>query len=328
MRLVTLPVPLLNSSPFQRRIPRFAPRCVPLENRQLLSSLQPATSAAPLTLPAAGGPGSTAPAVSDNGVVNQSNVATQVGAAGGASYGQVGYLLDELAASPTPLSPSNGVVATPAPLSANPSANLTGSTLTLTNLSVTWLNPEDTSSEDAITDTQVNADAYLLPSTSQVLEDHLGESTIAGVTHSNLNSNAVFNPQPATVGSSSLSSVTVSKFGQSAPAAPGVNLQASTSPDFSEPPEPAEPVGNPFGPAPRPAPRQSRQPPRRNRPRKADKPPHRARRRRHRRKADRARRPRRRRPRHRKENKLRHRVPRGSRPCRRSAIRLSTPLLT
>ena len=121
--------------------------------------------------------------VSDNGVINQSNVATQAGAAGGASYGQVGNLLDELSASPTPLSLSNGVVATPALLSTNPSANLIGSTLTLTNLSVTWLNPEDTSSEAAITDTQVNSDAYLLPSTSQVLDDHLGESTIAGVTH-------------------------------------------------------------------------------------------------------------------------------------------------
>jgi hypothetical protein len=144
-------------------------------------------------------------------------------------------LLNELTPSATPINPSTGDVATKAILSDNPSANITGSTQTLTNLSVTVLNPDMTSDAGAITDTQVNADAYLVPSTTDLLDDHLGVNTIPAIMRGNTTNSTVYNaafPSPAAI---SPGHGAGASFGQPAAAPPSISAQASASAEFAEP---------------------------------------------------------------------------------------------
>jgi hypothetical protein len=123
--------------------------------------------------------------------------------------------------------------------------------VTVTNLSVSPLNPLMTSPMAAITDTQVNADAYLVPSTEDLLEDHLGESTMPAVVHE---------PQPATnnpllsgifqprfpvifLGRNAVSNMSPTN-GLSLIDQPGANQNTPTM-DYVEPFEPTSPVQSP-----------------------------------------------------------------------------------
>jgi hypothetical protein len=174
------------------------------------------------------------------------------GTVGATNYSQVGYLLNEVDSTAAPAPSSAGIVATSAPLTTNPAVNLTGVNLTLTNLSVTALNPDMTSSSAAIADTQVNADAYLVPSTTDLLDDHLGKSTMPSLTNvTNLTtqnspayigqpSNAVVNYPAGRSGSAPRQSAT--------PITSGSNQSSSSSMvDFVEPFEPAGPTEPPQG---------------------------------------------------------------------------------
>lgn len=221
-----------------RRPIRGVVQCESLENRQLLSTAQinPSAVAPPQPTPTSAELGAPANA----GIVanrSQSNVAGEFGSATNASTAQLSFLLGDFVFTPTASSPSVGAVATTAPISTNPATNIFGSTLTLTNLSVTALNPQMTSFTDAIIDDQVNADAFLVPSTTELLEDNLGERAPTPVT---LWNTTAFNsaspiqtpPQPVQpVGPNP-----VSNRGQSLGALPDVNPHGGNSPDFSEPP--------------------------------------------------------------------------------------------
>jgi hypothetical protein len=125
--------------------------------------------------------------------------------------------------------------------------------LPFANLPITVLNPVETSVAAAIIDTQVDADAYLVPSTTELLESYLGvrttpgsqvgsmfsqllaAGTAPGVT--NVNGTAIANAGAPGSSVVSLGHNPVSNRGQSA--IPGINssLQGSSSAD-----EPIEPV--------------------------------------------------------------------------------------
>ena len=139
-----------------------------------------------------------------------------------------------------------------APVSTNPAANIvTGSSVTLTNLAVTPLNPLMTQSQAAISDTQVNADAYLVPGTEDLLEDHLGESTMPALTHepqpatNNPLLSGIFQPRfPVITAGRSLVSNVSTNSGIAFVDEMGAN-QSSASIDFVEPFQPTVPVDVP-----------------------------------------------------------------------------------
>ena len=178
MRRFEVPIPARRRSATQRRgrrTARFAPRCEHLESRQLLSIGQ--------TGPAAGVLASRSvpvvqvappPAASSVGISSDSSSAARFGTAGGVNDGHVGVLLNEFVELVNMPTLSDAILAI---LAANPTSDEIGGNLALTNLSVTVLNPVETSVAAAIIDTQVDADAYLVPSTTELLEGYLGVPT-------------------------------------------------------------------------------------------------------------------------------------------------------
>jgi hypothetical protein len=228
-----------------RRTTRCAVHCDPLENRHLLSVGQ--TGAAVNLAVRAAAPGAqvaTSPAAAAVASSDSSNV-TEFGTPAGVSSAQVANLLNEVAFAPTPVNLSTGTVATTAPLTTNPAINVTGVNLTLTNLSVTWLNPDDTSVASAIIDDQVDSDAYLVPSTTELLEGYLGEKVGTPVTLWNTKGLMVSNPQAPAPPVNPVGRNPVSNRGQSFRSLPDHNPVNSPTPDFSEPPGPAEPAKGP-----------------------------------------------------------------------------------
>ena len=156
------------SSNQSRRPTRFPLHCEPLEDRRLLSVGQTSVAATAVAMVGPVGVASQVsapPTASAASVTTFPSLAAQYGTAAGASTSQVGYFLNQVASTSAPsVAAGTGIVATHAPVSDNPEANaLTGTTVTVTNLSVSPLNPLMTSTMSAITDTQVNADAYLVP---------------------------------------------------------------------------------------------------------------------------------------------------------------------
>ena len=241
MQSVALSMPLghLHLSKRQaRRNPRGAVHCELLEDRQLLSGAQINPGAVVLPHPASSSAEVAAPAnASAAANSHQSSVASEFGTPTSTSSGQFSYLLNDYVYTPTGVSQSAGAVATTAPVSTNPEVNLLGSNLTLTNLSVSVLNPQMTSFTDAIIDDQVNADAYMVPSDMELLEGELGEPVTLPVTLWNTNA---FNPTtqnqapPPQHGLGGRN--TVSNRGQSFKAIPDVNARGAEGIDFSEPP--------------------------------------------------------------------------------------------
>jgi hypothetical protein len=264
MQFVALFMPLgrLHLSKRQaRRNTRGAVQCELLEDRRLLSGAPSNLGAVVLPHPAISSAEVAAPAnASAVAILSQSSVTSEFGTSGSVSSGQFSFLLDESVDTPTGVSQSAGPVATTAPLSTNPQANLLGSTLTLTNLSVSVLNPQMTSSADAIIDDQVDSDAFLVPSTTEVLEAELGERVTLPVTLWNTNAfntpsqNQAPPPPHQPVGRNP-----VSNRGQSFRSIPDVNPSGPERVDFSEPPPAVGPGQGPqvqSGPQPGKAPSQ------------------------------------------------------------------------
>jgi hypothetical protein len=169
----------------QRHTSRFASHCETLENRQLLSAGQAGLAAGFLrTSEVSTNQNATPPAGSATGVSSASNLASasslavEFGTPGGVNTSQVGFLLSQFGTSGLP------VAFQPAGVSIPQTPN--DDTTTLTNLSVTILNPDTTSSAAAIIDEQVDSDAYLVPSSPALLRDYLGQTTATPVAvHSN-----------------------------------------------------------------------------------------------------------------------------------------------
>ena len=177
MRRFEVPTPTRRRSATRhraRRTARFALRCEHLESRQLLSIGQTGLAAGVLashSVPAA--QVASPPAASSVGVSSDSSSAAKFGTPGSLNDGQVGFLLNEFQAVDTATQPAVILAA----LAANPTSDAIEVNLALTNLSVTVLNPVDTSVAAAITDTQVDADAFLVPSTTELLDGFLGVPT-------------------------------------------------------------------------------------------------------------------------------------------------------
>jgi hypothetical protein len=218
-------------------------RCDLLESRHLLSIGQ--AGAAALVPPSPDVPAAqvASPLVASNvnaSVSSATSIANQnqLGTAGGADSAQVGLLITN------PATATAGLVATTAPLTTNPQSNALGANSTLTNLSVSALNPDQTSTEAAIIDTQVDSDAFLVPSTTDLLDDHLGKVFEPAATFSGMrgagNSSGSQGSGSQGSGSSSFSSgpSAVSNFGQSAP--PGLRISTLSSPS-GESGEPVQP---------------------------------------------------------------------------------------
>jgi hypothetical protein len=254
-------------------------RCDLLESRQLLSIGQ--SGAAALVPPSPDVPLAqvSSPLVASNvntSVSSEASIANQnqLSTAGGADSAQVGLLITN------PATATAGLIATTATLTTNPQSNVLGANSTLTNLSVSVLNPADTSTEAAIIDTQVDSDAFLVPSATDLLDDHLGKvfdpaATFSGMRGAGSSSGS---QGPGSQGSSSSAFSSgpsaVSNFGRSAP--PGFKISTLSSPsgESGEPvqpgagipaaqpaapttvPQPAQPAGKTPEPAPAPQPAQ------------------------------------------------------------------------
>jgi hypothetical protein len=245
MRSITVPTSSQRWSARQRRphrTVRFATRCDYLEGRQLLSISQPSLAEGALPSPPA--PAAQLPASADARNVSlssNSSVAAALGSPVGVSSSQVGFLLDELAYSP--VSPSAGIVATSAAPSANSTVNGIAVDLTLTNLSVTVLNPSMTSTTAAIIDTQVDSDAYLIPSTPDLLDDHLGVSTATLIPHSSANNVGASNSGGMGSPVSTRGRSTVSNRGQSSLQELTIYPESSPADESDEPSEAGVPTG-------------------------------------------------------------------------------------
>ena len=151
---------------------RLAPRCENLESRQLLSIGQTNHAAGVVASPSVpGAQVASPPTASSVPGSSDSSSATNFGTPGGLNDGQVGFLLNEFVELVDTATPSAATLAT---LAANPAVDQIEVNLALTNLPVTVLNPVETSVAAAVTDTQVDADAYLVPSTTELLEGYLG----------------------------------------------------------------------------------------------------------------------------------------------------------
>ena len=258
MRTFEVPTPRRRRSDTQhraRRTVRFALCCEHLESRQLLSIGQTGPAAGVLasrSVPAA--QFASPPAASSVGVSSDSSSAAKFGTPGGLNDAQVGFLLNEFQVVDTETQ-SPTILAT---LAASPTSDEIEVNLALTNLLVTVLNPVDTSVAAAITDTQVDADAFLVPSTTVLLEgllgeptapasqvgflfsDLLGAGTTPNVTTTNAHSTVISNT------SAPGSSVTnpgpnhISSLGQSIPWEVSIYPQSSSSDD--QPMDPAAPA--------------------------------------------------------------------------------------
>jgi hypothetical protein len=233
--------------------------CDLLESRHLLSIGQ--VGAAALVPPSPDVPAAqvSSPLVASNvnaSVSSESSIAnqTQLGTAGGADSAQVGLLITN------PATATAGLIATTATLTTNPQSNVLGANSTLTNLSVSVLNPDDTSTEAAIIDTQVDSDAFLVPSATDLLDDHLGKvfnpaATVSGMLGAGNSSGS----QGSHGSSSSVVSSgpnAVSSLGQSAP--PGLRISTLSSPsgESGEPVQPGAPTAQPAAPTTVPQPAQ------------------------------------------------------------------------
>ena len=239
----------------ERRTIRPVLRCDLLESRQLLSIGQ--AGAAALVPPSPHIPAAqvSSPVVASNvnaSVSSESSVANQnqLGTAGGADSAQVGLLITN------PATATAGLIATTATLTTNPQSNVLGTNSTLTDLSVSALNPDDTSTEAAIIDTQVDSDAFLVPSATDLLDDHLGRVFDPAATFSGTRGAGTSSGSQGS-GSSTVSSgpSAGSNFGQSAP--PGIRISTLSSPsgESGEPVQPGAPTAQPAAPttAPQPA---------------------------------------------------------------------------
>jgi hypothetical protein len=160
-----------------RRTTRFALRCDCLERRQLLSVGQAAAAASVLashSVPADVVATPATPAVAASG---DSSIAAQSDRLGSRNDAQVGFLLSALDLQ----APDAGAAGTSlAALGAIPGANGQGVNLALADELVSVLNPIDTSVAAALVDTQVDADAFLVPSTTEQLAGFLGVPTTSG----------------------------------------------------------------------------------------------------------------------------------------------------
>jgi hypothetical protein len=163
----------VTSGRLTRRTTRFALRCDPLERRQLLSVGQTAAAATVLASHSVPSDVVPSPATPTAAVSGDSSSAANSASLGARDNAQDGFLLSEFSLQ----SPDPGTVAALAALSAIPAANGQGVNLADANLSVSVLNPVDTSVAAAIADTQVDADAFLVPSTTEQLEGFLGVPT-------------------------------------------------------------------------------------------------------------------------------------------------------
>lgn len=256
MQTLTLPTPALRWSLTQRhgrRTTRFALHCDPLENRQLLSAGQSVLpGAGALMGPAAlGVPVAAAPTAASGVAVSAgSNIANKFGTPAPVSLGQAGFLLDELPNAATSQAALAGIVATTALLNTNPQvSNVTGINLTLTNLSVSALNPDTTSVSAAIIDEQTDSDAFLVPSSMDLLDDHLGVSELPSVIpRVNTNSPGTSNTNTGLSGPSvaSLGRNPVPGRGQSFVQAMSLSRGSSTT-DDNELDQPGGPDGAPAG---------------------------------------------------------------------------------
>ena len=258
MRRFEVPTPTRRRSDTQhraRRTVRFALRCEHLESRQLLSIGQTGPAAGVLAsalVPRA--QVASPPAASSVGVSSDSSSAAKFGAPGGLNDAQVGFLLNEFQLVDT-ATQSAAILAT---LAANPTSDEIEVNLALTNLLVTVLNPVDTSVAAAITDTQVDADAFLVPSTTELLEgflgmptapasqagflfsDLLGAGTAPNVTTTNAHSTVISNTSAPGSSVTNLGPNHVSSLGQSIPWEVSIYPQSSSSDD--QPMEPAAPA--------------------------------------------------------------------------------------
>jgi hypothetical protein len=243
----------------ERRTIRPDLRCDLLESRQLLSIGQAGATALVPPSPHVPAAQVSSPLVASNvnaSVSNESSIANQnqLGTAGGADSAQVGLLITN------PATATAGLIATTATLTTNPQSNVLGTNSTLTDLSVSALNPDDTSTEAAIIDTQVDSDAFLVPSATDLLDDHLGKvfhpaATLSGVTGSG---NSSGSQGSLGSGSSTASSgpSAVSNFGQSAPPGLRISTLSSASGESGEPVQPGAPTAQPAAPTTVPQPAQ------------------------------------------------------------------------
>ena len=239
---------------------RFALECECLESRQLLSTGQPNIGTPPVG-PSSPVPvnqavsaqtqdvGSQAPGVSPqaDSTLNASSgtgFASQYGTVAGVTLSQATYLINELSHSTSsiPVSQTGAIVNLPVTASGNPTNNITGENVTVSNLSVSPLNSDMTSSTAAITDTQVDSDAYLVPMSEGMLKSYLGESTQPMATH--MNTAATITNTPVTTPPFSLRTPVASNAptavligGPSVSAHSGVNPPNSVALDFVEPTE-------------------------------------------------------------------------------------------
>jgi hypothetical protein len=260
MRSVTLRAPARRGYFSERRARRSTRRLAQfdaLEERQLLSMGQGSPSV-PVVLHAA--PASAVVAPANPSVIatsSQSSVASEFAGSSSTSSGQLGFLVGQFAL-PSGTSQSAGILATTAALTTNPQANLLGTNVTLTNLSVSVLNPQMTSTADAIIDDQVDSDAFLVPTTTEMLEQELGERTPTPMTLWNTQALIITSqnqnqaPPPAVLGPAAARPVS-KKLGQSLNALPDVNPHGPARADFSEPPPAAATgQGSPAQPLPQP----------------------------------------------------------------------------
>jgi hypothetical protein len=239
----------------ERRTVRPDLRCDLLESRQLLSIGQAGATALVPPSPHVPAAQVSSPLVASS-VSSESSIANQnqLGTAGGADSAQVGLLITN------PATATAGLIATTATLTTNPQSNVLGTNSTLTDLSVSALNPDDTSTEAAIIDTQVDSDAFLVPSATDLLDDHLGKvfnpaATLSGMPGAGNSSGSQGSQQASGSSTASSGPSAVSNFGQSAP--PGIRISTLSSPsgESGEPVQPGAPTAQPAAPttAPQPA---------------------------------------------------------------------------
>jgi hypothetical protein len=245
MQIMTQRAPSWGGYFYERRARRSTRRVVQfeaLEDRQLLSVGQAGPSMAVVPHLALSSAQVASPLnTSVVSVSSQSSVASQFASSNSASSGQLGFLLGQFAL-PSGTSQAAGILATTAALTTNPQANLLGTNVTLTNLSVSVLNPDMTSPADAIIGDQVDADAFLVPSTTELLEMNLGERTPVPVTLWGTKSLVLTDNQAPPQPTTPVGLHPVSHVGQSLNSLPGVNSHGTHGVDFSEPP-PADTIG-------------------------------------------------------------------------------------
>jgi hypothetical protein len=282
MRLLHMAAPSHSWTAFMhhpRHTMRMAAGFDSLETRQLLSVGQPGAGVG--VLPSLSNPATPVPSPRA-AVSGDSGVAGSFHTPGGLNESRVDATTNGLTEMTNVGPPSAATLPTLAALGESPTTNETEVNPNLSYLAVTWLNPIDTSPMAAVLDTQVDADAYLVPSTTDQLEELLGERAspasergtmfadledpsarlVPALMQSNTTSIGVSNPNaPGSV--TNAATTPLSNSGQSAPKGIVIYPQTSSSDEFVEPPKlvgppepppglPAPPAGQ--APAPGPAP--------------------------------------------------------------------------